>query len=395
MDSETGLAEITALSRRYGADSEYVIAGGGNTSYKDAGTGEEPSRFALGGTLWIKGSGAPLAEMTPDSFVAMDRKKLAAIWEKAGWGEDKKSLYPAEDAPREAAVLADMMAAKKPGEENKRPSVETLLHDILPFTFVVHTHPTLVNGMCCGRDGERIASSLFGDSALWIPISDPGFVLAVTIRRALDKAGTTPSIILLQNHGIFVGANQSEAINAVYRDVISALKGKIVHTPDFGNEVKAFGESARITSELAEAASKQAGAARSVSFVRNNEFARLAAGRASFEEAGIPFTPDHIVYAGSDPLFIESGEKVDMAYKKHCDRTGRAPKIAAYQGMGVFGISVIEKNAATALELFADWVKAGIYAESFGGPLPMTREKIDFINNWEAENYRSKLNEGR
>jgi hypothetical protein len=36
-----------------------------------------------------------------------------------------------------------------------------------------------------------------------------------------------------------------------------------------------------------------------------------------------------------------------------------------------------------------------MYAESFGGPLPMTREKIDFINNWEAENYRSKLNEGR
>jgi hypothetical protein len=25
----------------------------------------------------------------------------------------------------------------------------------------------------------------------------------------------------------------------------------------------------------------------------------------------------------------------------------------------------------------------------------MTREKIDFINNWEAENYRSKLSEGK
>ncbi|MDR2766726.1 MAG: class II aldolase/adducin family protein, partial [Treponema sp.] len=340
MDAETGIREITALSRRYGADREYVIAGGGNTSYKDS------------GVLWIKGSGASLGEMTPDDFVAMDRKKLAAIWEKALGGADGKSRYPAEDAPREAAVLADMMAARKTGEENKRPSVETLLHDMLPFTYVVHTHPTLVNGMCCGRNGRQIAASLFGAGALWIPISDPGFVLAVTIRKALEEAGPAPSIILLQNHGIFAGANESEEINAIYRGVIFALKEKIVRDPDFGGEVTAFGESGRIAAGLAAAASKQAGAARGVSFLRNNELARLVKDRASFEAASVPFTPDHIVYAGSDPLFIERGEDIEAAFRRHCEHNGRAPKIAAYQELGVFGIGVNEKSAVTALELF-------------------------------------------
>ncbi|MDR2182306.1 MAG: class II aldolase/adducin family protein [Treponema sp.] len=380
MDAETGIREITALSRRYGADRDYVIAGGGNTSYKNS------------ATLWIKGSGVALGDMTPDDFIAMDRKKLAAIWEKALAGADGKS-YPAEEAAREAAVLADMMAAKKTDGEKRRPSVETLLHDLLPFAYVVHTHPPLVNGMCCGRDGRQIAASLFGAGALWIPCSDPGFVLAVTIRKALEEAGTAPSIILLQNHGIFAAADASEAIDAIYRDVMSALHKKIIRSPDFGGEVTAFGESGRVAASLAAAASKQAGAARGVSFIRNNEIARLVSDRASFGAAGVPFTPDHIVYAGSDPLFIERGEDVEAAFRRHCDQSGRAPKIAACQGLGVFGIGVNEKSAVTALELFGDWIRVAVYAESFGGPLPMTREKIGFINSWEAENYRSQLSE--
>jgi rhamnose utilization protein RhaD (predicted bifunctional aldolase and dehydrogenase) len=134
------IEELTALSRYYGSDPDYVIAGGGNTSFKDE------------STLYIKGSGTTLSEITSQDFVLMDRPKLAAIWQKP---------YPEAADEREAAVLADMMAARKPGEEQKRPSVETLLHDILPFVYVVHTHPSLINGLTCSQDGETAMRKIF------------------------------------------------------------------------------------------------------------------------------------------------------------------------------------------------------------------------------------------
>ncbi|MFA6505840.1 MAG: class II aldolase/adducin family protein, partial [Treponemataceae bacterium] len=101
--------ELIEISRRYGSDPDFVVAGGGNTSWKTK------------TDLFIKGSGVALESVTEAGFVRMDRKKLAAIW---------TSSYPADPDARESAVLADLMASRRTGEENKRPSVETLLHDV-------------------------------------------------------------------------------------------------------------------------------------------------------------------------------------------------------------------------------------------------------------------------
>lgn len=62
------LDALIAMSHRYGADAEFVLAGGGNTSYKTE------------DILYIKGSGTKLAAITAEGFVRMDRAKLAEIW---------------------------------------------------------------------------------------------------------------------------------------------------------------------------------------------------------------------------------------------------------------------------------------------------------------------------
>ena len=67
-DTTIQLAELAAMSNKYGADPAYVLAGGGNTSYKTE------------DTLYVKGSGTSLATITEEGFVKMDRAKLAAIW---------------------------------------------------------------------------------------------------------------------------------------------------------------------------------------------------------------------------------------------------------------------------------------------------------------------------
>jgi len=363
---------LVEISRFYGSNTEYVIAGGGNTSLKD------------GETLYIKGSGQALAEAVPDSFVRMDRKALAAIWEKS---------YSDVDAEREKAVLADLMAARKPGEEQKRPSVETLLHDLLPFRYVVHLHPALVNGLTCSRQGESAMKEIFGEETIWIPSTNPGFILSKKVKTAIEnhkiKHDGLPGIIFLQNHGIFAGSDSIEGIKNIYQDVLGRLEKRIIKQPDFSIESPETPQTA--LNETTSALKEIAGGA--AAFFHNREVASLIQNRSSFYPVSSAFTPDHIVYAGSDPLYTEASSIAALRedWNNHVEKTGRIPKICAVRNMGIFGLGRSENAAALAVELFKDAVKVAVYSESFGGPLFMSREKIDFINNWEVEQFRSKV----
>ncbi|MDT8298541.1 MAG: class II aldolase/adducin family protein, partial [Spirochaetaceae bacterium] len=195
--------DLIKLSREYGSDPGWVVAGGGNTSWKD------------GDVLYVKASGYPLATIGEDGFARMDRRKLAAIWETAyPEGDDA-----ADVAERERLVLQDMMNARIPGEE-RRPSVETLLHDLLPWPLVVHLHPTLVNGLTCGVDGPQKAKELFGNDAVWIPVTDPGYILAKVIKESLEdrtsRGLSIPDYIFLANHGVFAGGDDAEEVRQNY-----------------------------------------------------------------------------------------------------------------------------------------------------------------------------------
>ena len=193
------LKQLVKISQFYGSDSRYVIAGGGNTSYKNA------------DTLWVKASGHALATITEDGFAVLDRKKLNVISEKQ---------YSSDTATREEEVKNDLAAACI--TKDRRPSVETSLHNALSASFIVHLHPTFVNGLMCSQQAEEMTHKLFGDEALYIPYIDPGYILfkevESQIREYTKKHGHEPSIILLQNHGIFVGAESTEKIQAIYDD---------------------------------------------------------------------------------------------------------------------------------------------------------------------------------
>jgi rhamnose utilization protein RhaD (predicted bifunctional aldolase and dehydrogenase) len=218
--------------------------------------------------------------------------------------------------------------------------------------------------------------------------------------------GKPAALIFLQNHGVFVGADDIPGIKEQYRWIMERIGSRIRRRPDTGGEVESWGASGAVAKALADLASAAGdGETRKIAFLRNNEIAALVRDRSSFYPLSSSFSPDHIVYAGSDPLFVESPEPGDdtealeKAWKERiggAEHTagasrGRIPKIVALQGMGVFGIGTSEKGAKMAVELFNDAVKIAVYAESFGGPRFMTREQIDFINNWEVERYRARV----
>ena len=382
--------ELVAISRFYGENPDYVLGGGGNTSWKDS------------ETLYVKGSGMALADATPDSFVRMDRKALAQIWEKQ---------YPQASAERESAVLADMMAARKPGEDQKRPSVEALLHDLLPFSFVVHLHPALVNGLTCSQRGESAMTEIFGTEAIWIPSINPGYVLSKAVKTAMDAShqrceystkhgtyreaegrgstGTAPAIVFLQNHGVFVGNDSADGVKELYGEIMHKIGAWIQRKPDFSDEWRGV-ETAAPFGDIIKTLSELAGTA---ICMRGNEIASLVQSKASFAPVASAFTPDHIVYAGSDPMFTEETipEGIREAWKNHVQKIRVNPKIIAVQGMGIFGAAPTEKSAGLALDLFKDTIKISVYAESFGGPLFMAHDEIDFINNWEVERFRASV----
>ena len=121
-----GIQDLISISQFYGCDSRFVIAGGGNTSYKNA------------EKIWVKASGSSLATITEDGFAVLDRAKLNLMSDK---------VYSANAAEREEQVKNDLADATI--TKGKRPSVETSMHNVIDFAFVVHMHPTLVNGLMC------------------------------------------------------------------------------------------------------------------------------------------------------------------------------------------------------------------------------------------------------
>jgi len=201
------LSTLVKMSNTYGSNPAYVLAGGGNTSVKDD------------TTLYVKGSGTQLATIKAEEFVKMDRARLNEIM---------KTEYPADDVKRESAYLADVMAAVTDEDKTKRPSVEALLHNLFAYTYVLHVHPTLINGLTCGKGAKALCEELLGKDVLWIDICKPGYTLARICFEKMnaykEETGKDVQVLLLQNHGIFVAADTVEEIGVLFDGVIGKLE---------------------------------------------------------------------------------------------------------------------------------------------------------------------------
>ena len=361
---------LTKMSNKYGADEAYVLAGGGNTSFKQD------------GVMYVKSSGTQLSHIRPEQFVRMDMGKLTMML-------DVK--YPSEDDAREAAALADMFAARLPGEEAKRPSVEAILHALFPYKYVLHLHPPLVNGLTCGADGERICGELFGDKAVWIGLVKPGYILSAVCKQVfaerLAKTGKYPQIAIMQNHGIFAAADTVDEIDDIMADVMTKLEAQAKCKPDFAPvevDTSKLWDIIPALRMLYCAEGKSAAV-----FCTSKQVLDFVSDKARFATLVKPFMPDHIVYCKDEPLFIAFDNDIAEAFADYRARKGFAPKIVAIKDLGFVAIGASKKEADTACLLFLDAMKIAVYAESFGGILPLEDEFTSFILHWEIEQYRS------
>ena len=90
------------------------------------------------------------------------------------------------------------------------PSVESLLHALLPHRAVQHSHADVIITLTNLADGEDVVRSVYGDDVVIVPYVMPGFDLARAVRErwpADAHAGTVGMVLL--NHGLFTFGDDS------------------------------------------------------------------------------------------------------------------------------------------------------------------------------------------
>lgn len=374
------IKDLINISRLYGTNKEYVIAGGGNTSFKND------------TTIWIKASGYPLAELSEEGLVALDREKLHLISSKN---------YSEDPTIREEQVKDDLFSSISDPLKNKRPSVETSLHELIQYRFVVHLHPTLINGLLCSRNAKSLTEKLFGDSALFIPYTDPGYVLFKKLESEIliyrENHSPDPKIIFLENHGSFVSADTTDEI----RDIYDELTGKIGELLTPTEEPEAIPYNPLLHKALPALRMLLSGNKPGIIRHRNNSLiAEYYRNQQEFHKISLPLTPDIIVYCKTRYLYIEqssSAEKIAESVRYQLPRFkeeyGFTPKILVIKDMGVFSIAESYTSAETALDVYEDLIRISHYASGYGGIKFLSPEQVSFIDKWEVENYRRKVSQ--
>lgn len=354
IDKNQLLHEITDLSHEFGT-TDYVCGGGGNTSVKND------------TTLWVKPSGTTLGGLKPELFVALNRTRLAELYD----------ITPPQDpSAREALIKEKMSAALLPGQ-TRRPSVEAPLHDSLSARFIVHTHPALVNGMTCAKEGAAACGHLFPE-ALWLDYIDPGYTLCIAVRQRIRQfraeEGREPSLIFLKNHGVFVAGSSPQEIRDLYATVCNRL------LTEYANANISVTLNIPPLPEDSNLAARRKAIRRA--FADDN---LCIAASGPFQVPAGPLSPDHIVYAKSYPL---TGEPAPAAVAEYKKQYGYPPQILV-SGGGVFAVGASEKKAALALQLAQNGALVQHLAAAFGGVEYMTDRARRFIEGWEVESYRS------
>jgi len=278
-------------SRLLGRDDTLVLHGGGNTSVK------VKERNVLGEEeeiLYVKGSGWDLETIEVNGFAPVRMvNELAAQVTRAG-------------APA--------------------PSVETILHAVIPHKFVDHTHADALLSITNTEEGEARIREIYGDDVVIVPYVMPGFELAKVCARKFGAEAKPATIgIVLLKHGIFsFGATAEEAygrmISLVER-VENYLKQHAAWELPAIGPMGPIGRIGPILASLRRSISETASfpiIMATDSSARALAFARAANARQVSQRG--PATPDHILRTKRLPLLGRDVNAYAASYREYFAR---------------------------------------------------------------------------
>ena len=371
-------------SRIIGMDSDLVLHGGGNTSVKSTvknlfGEVEE--------ILYVKGSGWDLATIERAGFAPVRMDTLIKL----------SNLEHLSDT--------DMVNSQKSAMINPNaptPSIEAILHAIIPFKFVDHTHADAVVAVTNNPNGEANIKEIYGDSVIIIPYVMPGFILAKEIQKQIEgKDLSRIEALILMNHGIFTFDDDAKksyekmitAVDKAEKFIAKASKQRqapSVQTP-----------SPLEISKLRKKASEIYGSAMIAKFDGSDMSAVFASQNDAKKLCAIgPLTPDHVIRTKQKGVYIENVEDIQKYSDDYTAYFGRnndgtltmldtAPRWGVYGGGTItFGQNVSDANIIS--DIKEHTLKSILNAEDMGGYVALSETEIFKMEYWELEQAKLK-----
>ena len=382
------LADLIRISNATGRDSALVQGGGGNTS----------SKTDDGKYMYIKASGTALKDM--NERVGWRRQRIDEVLRVI----QDEELATLDDTKRESEVVRRLLEACEDDiTRGSRPSVESHLHALLD-KYVIHLHPMVISSYVNARDGKAQLDQLFRDETyppLWVPYTDPGFLLARRIATLTEhyerQYDRKPSILLLEKHGLFVTAGSADSALRIVNKVLRLCKSKLPPLKARKLKPAAIKDITAAQLSIRRAVFESTGRYLPVkyytptqavaSFLGRKDAARLLRTPA--------LNPDELVYANGSALWLERAEAQIITRRlKAMVEKGQKPSAAfVVKGLGLF-VAAQEKTAPVVEEITNESLMIRMNALQFGGVKTLTKREQDFINNWESESFRKTLVSG-
>ena len=371
-------------SRLLGRESALVLHGGGNTSVKTR------ARDLFGtehDALFVKGSGWDLATIERQGFAPVRLADLVRLVE-------RESLRDSELVRAQRSALID------PGAPD--PSIEAVLHAIIPFSYVDHTHADAVVAITNTPRGFETASEVFGSRMLLVPYVMPGFKLARAVRemtRGIDWTGCDG--LILMNHGIFTWGDSARAsydrmIQAVSRaEQYLERRGAFRSVKRVECDAEDLGALARIRREASRAAERPMIAHQ----VRTREACGFAA-RPDVGEIALrgPVTPDHIIRTKRVPVILGEDSALAVSaytdgyrayYQRNADASltmlDPAPRWVVWPGHGVIAFGPTASDASIVADIAAHTMDVIQWSEALGGWCALPESDLFAVEYWELE----------
>ena len=354
-------------SRLLGSDSSLVLHGGGNTSVK------------IGGTLYVKGSGWDLATIEKEGFSPVKTIELIKLL-------SHERLSDSDLVKFQKEALLD------PNAPN--PSIEAILHALIPYKFVDHTHADAIVTISNSNRGEEIISELFKDYLI-IPYVMPGFLLAKMVYNMSDGIDwDSIKGIILHNHGIFTFANSAKESYTNMIDAVSLAQKYIRNSKK---------KKSHDLSKIKELISKAKGY-EVVMRVNQSAIAKRFASKEDMElsQRGV-LTPEHIIRTKRVPIIFEDNYEKELdryikEYKEYFNRYTRgeeimlnpAPNWAVLKDFGTVSFGKDEREAKIIEDINNHTMKAMVNAKRFGGYKSISERDSFYMEYWELEQMKLK-----
>lgn len=371
------LALRVYTSQLLGQSKDLVLHGGGNTSVK------------IDGTLYVKGSGWNLDTIEKGGFSPVD---LTALIEMAS----RESLTDTQMVKEQRAAMSDQIFPN--------PSIEAILHAIIPFDFVDHTHADAVVTLTNTPNGKELMEELYGENMLLIDYVMPGFELArhiYTVTQNIDWE-KLEGIILL-NHGVFTFDNDAKrAYEKMIAIVTRAEKylEKNVTLPDS----QCLGKSdPEVIKNLCDAVATLRGCPVFpivIDSPRAKQLSLFPNLKRVIKQGEL--TPEHVIRIKPFPAIIDTDISAGIQefrddYQRYFDKYSNAthicldlaPRYAIIKGLGAVALGKDEKESHIIADIVEHTITAILSGEQLGAWTSLSLAQMFEMEYWELE--QSKL----